>query len=154
MVHFNNSYCTRVTDSRKQHKKDRIVNLTDIGRHNTMQARLVRNLEDDGTYKMRQLDWDGSLIPEANYEDPNSINAAGGKHETGLPLFIAHEDKGSSYPEPYQPPHPEPVYEEHLESTRATVHSSVTYYPKSGVTTNKRSMTHDEIADQRGYVTR
>lgn len=157
--HFNNnsnrSYGTRVTDSRRrqQQKRDRIVNLTDSGRHNNM--RVVRDLQDDGTYRLRQVNWDGSLIPEENpYPDPNAIGAVEGQQANGLPIFIAHEDKGSGYEEPYQPPDIEPGYEEHLENTGATIINSTTYYPGSKTTISKRSMTHDEIADERGYVTR
>lgn len=77
-----------IPNTQKRHeKRDRIINLTDIGRHNNI--RVVRNLEDDGTYRL-QVNWDGSLIPEENYDDPNRINAAEGKQETGLPIFIAH----------------------------------------------------------------
>jgi hypothetical protein len=136
----------------KRMKKDSpIINLTDSGKHNNM--RVVRDLQDDGTYRLRQVNWDGSLIPEENYQDPNSIVGAA---EGNIPqIFItAHEDKGSSYPEPYQPPDPEPGYEEQLEATGATIIKSETYYPKSGITTNKRSMTHDEIADEGGYLFR
>ena len=112
-------------------------------------------MQDDGTYRLRQVNWDGSLVPEENYQDPNSIGAAEGNTQPQNQIFITvNEDKGSLYPEPYQPPDPEPLYEEQLEATGATIIKSETYYPKSGITTNKRSMTHDEIADQRGYVTR
>lgn len=143
-----------MTEAQNKEKRDKIINLTDSGRHNNMHVRLVRDLQDDGTYKMRQVNWDGSLIPKENPPDPNAIGATEGNQQS--PAFvITHEDKGSGYPpQPYQPPEIEHGYEEQLESTGATVHSSITHYPKSGITTNKRSMTHDEIADQRGYLTR
>jgi hypothetical protein len=133
-------------------KQDKIVNLTDIGRHNHL--RVVRNLQDDGTYRLREVNWDGSLVPEENHQDPNSIGAAEGSTEPQMIFAIASEDKGSSYPEPYQPPEIEQGYEEYLENRSATVLNSTTYYPASNITTHKRSMTHDEIADERGYVTR
>jgi hypothetical protein len=134
---------------KRQYKKDNLINLTDIGRHNTTQARLVRDLQDDGTYKMRYVNWDGSLIPEENPQDPNALGATEGNNNT--PIFIiANEDKGSGYKQPYQPTDIEPGYEEGLKSGGATVHSSTTYYPASKVTTTKRLVTHDEIAAERG----
>jgi hypothetical protein len=60
MVYFN---------IKKQEKRDKIVNSTDMGRHNSMQARIVRDLQDDGTYRLRRVNWDGSLIPEDNPQD-------------------------------------------------------------------------------------
>jgi hypothetical protein len=141
MVHFN---------IKKQEKRDKIVNLTDMGRHNSMQARIVRDLQDDGTYRLRRVNWDGSLIPEVKSQDPNSIGATEGD-EVVSTFIIANEDKGSSYQEPYQPTEIEPGFEDGLGSTGATVHSSVTYYPASGVTTSKRSMTPDESAAERDY---
>ena len=134
---------------RKQ-KQDRVINLTDIGRHNTMHARLVRDLQDDGTYRLREVNWDGSLIPEENLQDPNRLDPAEGT-QTSLPIIVAQEDKGSGYEEPYQPSEIEHGYEEHLENTGATVHSSITYYPASGVTTNKRTMTAEERRNESGY---
>jgi hypothetical protein len=143
MVHFNN---------KRQEKRDKVVNLTDISRHNTMQARLVRDLQDDGTYKLRAVNWDGSLIPEENPQNPDSIGATEG--DTQPSIYIAREDKGAGYTEPKQPTDIEPGFEEGLENKGAKVHSSVTHYPASGITTNKRSMTHGEIAYERGYAFR
>jgi hypothetical protein len=74
--------------------------------------------------------------------------------ELSATFIIAYEDNGSGNPQPFQPTEIESGYEEHLESTGATVHSSITYYPASRVTTNKRGMTYDEVADQRGYLFR
>jgi len=141
MVHFNN---------KRQEKRDRIINLTDSGRHN--HTRVVRDLQDDGTYKLRAVNWDGSLIPEENPEDPNSLGATEGDMQPSI--YIAHEDKGSSYPQPEQPPDIEPGELERLENSGATIIDSTTYYPASRTTVSKRSMTHDEIADERGYLTR
>jgi hypothetical protein len=150
---FTLNMATNTQAQKRQGKRDRIINLTDSGRHNTMSSvRVVRDLQDDGTYKLRQVNWDGSLIPEENPQDPNCIEGIEGNVRPQI--FLAQEDKGSSYPQPYQPTDIEPGFEEHLGNTGATVHSSITYYPASGITTNKRSMTHDEIADERGYLTR
>jgi hypothetical protein len=117
-----------------------------------MRARLVRDLQDDGTYKLRAVNWDGSLTPEENPQDPDSIEGAEGNYNSHLPpIYIAQEDKGSSYQEPYQPTDIEPGYEEHLENTGATIHSSITYYPASKVTTNKRTMTPEERRNEYTY---
>jgi hypothetical protein len=145
------------SEAQKRHeKRDKIINLTDTGRHNSMHVRLVRNLEDDGTYRMRQMYLNGSLVPEETPQDPNILEGVEGKQTSLPPVIVAHEDKGSGYgnKKPYQPPEIETGYEEYLENMGATVLSSVTYYPDSRITTNKRSMTHDEIADERGYLTR
>jgi hypothetical protein len=142
----------------KRLKKDSIINLTDTGRHNNL--RVVRDLQDDGTYKLRQINWDGSLIPEENPQDPDAIGAAEGNddydnnNKSSLPIFITYEDKGSGYEQPYQPQDIESGFEESLENRGATVHDSTTYYPASGITTRKRSMTHEEIAEEKGYVIR
>jgi hypothetical protein len=134
----------------RQVKRDRIINLTDIGRHNTMQARVVRDLQDDGTYRLRQVTWEGALIPEENPQDPNALGATEGNNNE--PVFItANEDKGSGYRLPYEPTDIEPGYEKGLESTGATVVNSTTYYPASGVTTTKRSMTHEERRSESEY---
>lgn len=142
---------TQVQRSRND-KKEKVINLTDSGRRNNI--RVVRDLQDDGTYRLRQVNWDGSLIPEDNPQDPNAIGAAEGQQANGLqsPVFIAQEDKGSSYPQPYQPPEIEPSYEEHLENTGATILDSTTYYPASKTIVSKRSMTPQEIAAERGYT--
>jgi hypothetical protein len=114
--------------------------------------RVVRDLQDDGTYRLRYVNPDGSLIPDENNDkDPNRIGAAEGNVEPMI--FFASEDqsKGPSHPEAYQPPEIEPGYEEHLENRGATLIESTMYYPATKTTVSKRSMIHDEIADERGY---
>jgi hypothetical protein len=156
MVHFNG----KNKQSQRQDKRDRVVNLTDMGRHNSMKASLVRDLQDDGTYKLRAVNWDGSLIPEENPEDPNSIEGVEGntssqqqqQRRQSQVFIVAHEAKGSSYSESYQPPTDiEPGYEEYLEATGATIINSTTYFPASKTTISKRSQTPANVAEEMGY---
>lgn len=106
-------------------KKERIIDLTDIGRHNTMPVvrRELRSMNDPPT----QADTI-NVINEENYE------------------------KGLGQPREYIPPDPEPGEDERLENEGATIIHSTTYFPASGKTISKRSQTPEEsMANREQY---
>ena len=124
-------------------KKRNVIDLTDTARRN--HTPVVRNLDINPVTGARIYANTTSAEDRSLFRDPEKNSQAG-------PTFImAGEDKGQASPEPYIPEDPEPQYEEGLEATRATIIKSETYYPASKTTITKRSMTPQEIADERGY---
>jgi hypothetical protein len=151
-------------------KQEKVIDLTDIGKHNKMsESRIPRQVYLDTANN--RIEYDPNSIPDYvlnNELVPTSTTHDGQQQkqrpapvkkadQSDIPIIMAvseDRNKGQAYPEPYQPTDPEPYEEQHLENLGATVINSTTYFPESGVTINKRSQTHDEIADERGYPTR
>ena len=119
MVTRNQKYSNRIP------KKESVsvINLTDLGRNNSMPATKLKAVVDTGSTS--------NDVP---------------------PIFMTVEDKGQSHPEPYMPPEIEPQDEERLENEGATILDSTTYYPASKISVTKRSQTPQEIAEERGYA--
>lgn len=109
-------------------KKERIIDLTDYGRHNTMPV--VRETDDEIPV-LRSIN-------DSSTDDIDPIN------------FIA-EDSSQGYPQsqPINLVDPDGQYEEQLEAEGATIIDSTTYFPASKTTISKRSMTPEETAAER-----
>lgn len=91
-------------------KRERVIDLTDIGRNNTMPVvRELRSLSDQPV-------------------SDNVINFVNEDRDIGHSVSPDLQD-------------PDGSYEEQLEAEGATIHESTTYYPASGTTITKRSMT-------------
>lgn len=129
--------------TRNQIKREQIIDLTDSARNNS--TPVVRNLDVNPVTGARTYT---TAEDRSLFRDP--------ERDSNNPIFImtTSEDKGQSHPEPYTPPEIEPQDEERLENMGATIHDSTTYYPASRQSISKRSMTPQEIADERGYYYR
>lgn len=152
----------------KGQKKERIIDLTDTGRRNKQSfVRRRRELvtdPDTGTEYWQEVPLD---VSQEDFENgqwlrrrnatPNKVESTEGDNAQPFILVANNEDRMKNAGMPtkqeheYEPQDIEPGYEEGLENRGATVINSTTYYPASGITTHRRSMTHDEIADERGY---
>jgi hypothetical protein len=153
-------------------KRDRVVDLTDTGRRNKGGAFSLIRRKDLVTDPITGTEQWVDVPPEVSDDDfhsgewlvrrrPSKNNKVASTEGDDIPFIVVtsaennHKDNGLSakYQAPI-PQDPEESYEEYLESTGATVINSTTYFPASGITTTKRSQTHDEIAKERGYLTR
>lgn len=103
-------------------KRERIIDLTDMGRHNTTPViRELRSLSDSSPA-------DTINIINENYEKD-----------------LEHSDTPNLQD-------PDGQYEEELEAKGATILDSTTYYPASRTTITKRSMTPEEsLANREQY---
>ena len=111
-------------------KKERIIDLTDIGRHNSMPV-------------LREDDDEIPVLRSINDSPAEAID----------PVNFITEDSSQGYPQS-QPPNlidPDGQFEELLEAEAATIIDSTTYYPASKTSISKRSQTVEERAEQRTF---
>jgi hypothetical protein len=109
-------------------KKERIIDLTDIGRRNSMPV--VRDNDDE--------------IPVLRSINDSPTDAID-------PVNFIAEDRDQGYSQPKPLVDPDGQYEEQLEAEGATIINSTTYFPDSKRTITKRSQTPEERAEQRMF---
>ena len=103
-------------------KRERVIDLTDIGRNNTTPVvRELRSLNDLPPTQADAIDFvkEDRDIGTTNKQSPNLQDPDG------------------------------PFFEEQLEAQGATILDSTTYYPASKISITKRSMTPEESAAER-----
>jgi hypothetical protein len=116
---------------RLRNKKERVIDLTDIGRRNHMPVLREGESTEEDPIMIRSLnDQPSEAIDAVNFIDDN-INI------------------GHTKTQGYTPPDPEPYEDERLENEGATIHYSTTYYPASNQTITKRSMTPEKSMAER-----
>jgi hypothetical protein len=138
--------------TQRKQKQDKAITLVDIGRRNTMSVNRIRTFYIDENNN--RIEYFGDVPPNEAIESEDSVEVVDREEIPFIGFIPDDRNKGNTYPEPYQLPEIESGYEEGLEAGGATVIVSSTYYPASGVTISKRSMTHDETADERGFLFR